>query len=70
MVRLKDDSSPLPQSPKRAHFLFPSSLDKSLSNVIPQMSLIMCVANFRSFLFVCFFSEGLFSLGTNQALVT
>lgn len=47
VARLKED--PYPQ--ERAHFPFLSTLDKSLSNVTPQMSLIMCVANFRVFFF-------------------
>lgn len=56
VARLKED----PCLQERAHFPFLSTLDKSLSNVTPQMSLIMCVANFRVFFF--FFSEDLFSL--------
>lgn len=70
MVRLKDDSSPLPQPPKRAHFPFPSCLDKSLSNVTPQMSLIMCVANFRGFcLFVFSFLKVYFLLEPSPSYI-
>ena len=36
---------------ERVCFLFLSTLDKSLSNDIPQMSLMMCVANSRLFFF-------------------
>lgn len=36
-------------------FLFWGILDKSLSNVIPQMSLIMCVAVFDFFSFLRLF---------------
>lgn len=40
---------------REAGFLFWGILDKSLSNVIPQMSLVMCVAVFNYFSFLRFY---------------
>lgn len=48
---------------ERVCFLFLRTLDKSLRNDIPQMSLMMCVANFFFFLV---FSEDIFSLSASR----
>lgn len=54
------------QRPTQNRHLF-LSLEKSLSNVILQMSLITCVANFGWLIYIFFlpFSQDGFSLGTN-----